>query len=201
MRHSISWPTNFSSSAWSFAPLREAGMNARTPTSTRRPPLTTSSTVPAMVRLLREGRFETAPVARNLHLDGGEQVVAFAIPAADGDQSFHPRLQPDLGIRRQHAVHLAADIDKGAVRSNGDDGSLHRFAPRMVRLFELRKDVAKGGVGCGRVRRVGSIALGHARRTGVPVIVSHFRASIALRPLHDGRGSERTHCRCNNKQS
>ena len=96
--------------------------------------------------LLREGGFESAPVARDLHFDGGEQVVAFVIAAADGDQHFHARLQLDLRIGRQHAVHLAADIDKGAVRGNGDDGSFHRFAPRMVRLFELRKDIAKGGV-------------------------------------------------------
>ena len=52
IRHSISWPTSFSISACSRAPLREAGMNARTPTSTRSPPLTTSSTVPPMVLLL-----------------------------------------------------------------------------------------------------------------------------------------------------
>ena len=35
-------------SAASRAPLREAGMKARTPTSTLRPPLTTAPTTPAM---------------------------------------------------------------------------------------------------------------------------------------------------------
>ena len=34
MRQRISWPTSFSISAASLAPLREAGMKARTPTST-----------------------------------------------------------------------------------------------------------------------------------------------------------------------
>src|SRR5437660_957015 len=40
MRQRISWPTSFSISAASRTPLREAGIKARTPTSTLRPPLT-----------------------------------------------------------------------------------------------------------------------------------------------------------------
>ena len=44
MRQRISWPTSFSISAGSFAPLRDAGMNARTPTSTLNPPFTTAET-------------------------------------------------------------------------------------------------------------------------------------------------------------
>ena len=48
MRQRISWPTSFSISAASRAPLREAGMNARTPTSTLTPPLTTAETTPAI---------------------------------------------------------------------------------------------------------------------------------------------------------
>ncbi len=51
MRQRISWPTSFSMSAASRAPLREPGMKARTPMSTVRPPLTTAVTVPAMVAL------------------------------------------------------------------------------------------------------------------------------------------------------
>ena len=43
----ISWPTSFSRSAASLAPLREAGMNARTPISTLNPPLTNPVTSPA----------------------------------------------------------------------------------------------------------------------------------------------------------
>ena len=49
MRQRISCPTNFSISAASRVPLREAGMNARTPTSTLSPPLTTAVTVPMIV--------------------------------------------------------------------------------------------------------------------------------------------------------
>ena len=48
MRQRISWPINFSMSAASLAPLREAGMNARTPTSTLTPPFTSAETTPAM---------------------------------------------------------------------------------------------------------------------------------------------------------
>ena len=48
MRQLISWPTSFSISAASLAPLREAGMNARTPTSTLTPPFTTAVITPAM---------------------------------------------------------------------------------------------------------------------------------------------------------
>ncbi len=46
----ISWPTICSKSAVSRTPLRDAGRNARTPTSTDRPPLITPVTTPAMVR-------------------------------------------------------------------------------------------------------------------------------------------------------
>ena len=49
MRQRISCSTNFSISAASCAPLREAGMKARTPTSTLRPPLITPVTVPTIV--------------------------------------------------------------------------------------------------------------------------------------------------------
>ncbi len=48
MRTRTSWPTSFSISTASRAPLREAGMKARTPTSTLNPPLITPVTVPAM---------------------------------------------------------------------------------------------------------------------------------------------------------
>ena len=41
MRQRISCPTSFSISAASLAPLRDAGMKARTPTSTLNPPLIT----------------------------------------------------------------------------------------------------------------------------------------------------------------
>ena len=51
MRQRISWPTSFSISAASLAPLRDAGMKARTPTSTLTPPFTTAVTVPAMIAL------------------------------------------------------------------------------------------------------------------------------------------------------
>ena len=51
MRQRISWPTSFSISAASLAPLREAGMKARTPTSTLTPPFTTAVTTPAMAAL------------------------------------------------------------------------------------------------------------------------------------------------------
>ena len=49
MRQRISCPTSFSISAASRTPLREAGMNARTPTSTLKPPLMTPVTVPTIV--------------------------------------------------------------------------------------------------------------------------------------------------------
>jgi hypothetical protein len=49
MRQRISCSTSFASSAASCVPLREAGMKARTPTSTLTPPLTTPVTVPTMV--------------------------------------------------------------------------------------------------------------------------------------------------------
>jgi hypothetical protein len=51
MRQRISWPINFSISGASLAPEREAGMNARTPTSTLSPPFTTAATTPAMAAL------------------------------------------------------------------------------------------------------------------------------------------------------
>ena len=46
MRQLISVPTSFSISAASRVPLRLAGMKARTPMSTVRPPLITAVTVP-----------------------------------------------------------------------------------------------------------------------------------------------------------
>src|ERR1035441_6520331 len=48
MRQWISWPISFSMSAASLAPLREAGIKARTPTSTLTPPFTSAVTTPAM---------------------------------------------------------------------------------------------------------------------------------------------------------
>ncbi len=48
MRTRICCPTSFAISAASRAPLREAGMKARTPISTVRPPLTSAVTVPRM---------------------------------------------------------------------------------------------------------------------------------------------------------
>jgi hypothetical protein len=49
MRQRISCPTSFSISAASRTPLREAGIKARTPTSTLNPPLIAAVTVPMMV--------------------------------------------------------------------------------------------------------------------------------------------------------
>jgi hypothetical protein len=57
------WPTRASSSAASRVPLRLAGMKARTPTSTLRPPLMTAVTVPATASLFGEGALEGGPVA------------------------------------------------------------------------------------------------------------------------------------------
>jgi hypothetical protein len=54
MRHRISCPTSFSISAASRVALREAGMNARTPTSTLTPPFTTPVTVPVIVASSRK---------------------------------------------------------------------------------------------------------------------------------------------------
>ena len=51
MRQLMSCPTSFSKSAASFAPLREAGMNARELTSTVTPPFTTPVTRPLIVDL------------------------------------------------------------------------------------------------------------------------------------------------------
>ena len=48
IRQVISCPTSFSISRASRVPLREAGINARTPTSTLRPPFTTAVTVPTI---------------------------------------------------------------------------------------------------------------------------------------------------------
>ena len=76
MRQVISWPTSFSISAASRVPVREAGMKARTPTSTVRPPLTTAVTVPTTVRLVGEGFFERGPVFGLGDFEARELVVA-----------------------------------------------------------------------------------------------------------------------------
>ena len=64
MRQAISWPTSVCISGTSRAPLREAGMKARIPTSTERPPLITAVTMTGDGELFVERLLQARPVLR-----------------------------------------------------------------------------------------------------------------------------------------
>ena len=114
-------------------------MNARTPTSTRTPPFTTSSTVPPMVFFSANAASRRAPVARRLHLNGRELIVALLVAAANRDQQLGAGLQIHRGIERQHAVHLAADIDEDGVGGDRHDGAFDGLAARRDAFVRIGK--------------------------------------------------------------
>ena len=106
MRQRISCSTSFSISAASCVPLREAGMKARTPTSTLSPPLTTPVTVPTMVDFSAKAFSSEAQSVSALDLAARQFVVAFGIAAFDGDLELVARLRRLVAGKcrqRQHA--------------------------------------------------------------------------------------------------
>ena len=88
IRQRISCSTNFSISAASRAPLRDAGMKARTPTSTLRPPLTTAVTVPTIVVLSANAFCSAAQSFGRSTLAESEFVVAFWIATLNRDHQL-----------------------------------------------------------------------------------------------------------------
>ncbi len=145
IRHSMVWPTSLGRSAMSRTPLRLAGMNARMPTSTRKPPLTASVTTPEMVLLLANAASRPRPVLRNFDLQGGKQNGPVLIAPTDGDHHFGAGGQPRIG--RQNAVHLAANVHEHRICGDGDNGAFHRSARTVVGLVEdSRKNIAEGRI-------------------------------------------------------
>ena len=111
------------------------------------------------VALLFEGGEQAAPVLGLLHLEGRENGLSFFVPAGDGD--FHQIADCDFGHfrresgLRQDTVCFAFDIDKDgvirdrehlALNGTGRSGGLGGRDGRLL-LFELAKDIAKGGFG------------------------------------------------------
>ena len=151
MRQVISVPTSFSSSAASRVPLRLAGMKARTPMSTVRPPLMTPVTVPTTASFLREGFFKRGPVAGLRYLESRELVVALFVAALDRDEDFVARLHAFGIVResgaRQNAFGLVADVDENLFGGEGDDGALDLLRAGCglvgVAVLELGQDVGK----------------------------------------------------------
>ncbi len=114
------------------------------------------------------GCFQPAPVLGDFDADGGKQIVAGLVAAAHGDDDLRPRLQVRHGIGRQHAVHLASNVDKSSLRRNRDHRAFDGFAAgSVVRLFEFGKDIAEGAIDCRNFGCIRVDRLGHAEKNGV----------------------------------
>ena len=126
-------------------------MKALEPTSTRRPPFTSSVTTPPMARCLGERAFQRAPILGPLHFDGRKRVGAFRIPPRDADAQLVAHLHRQLARRvakhfhRQHAVHLASDVHEDGFGRDRNHRAFQRLAvgAAVVLLLELGQDVGE----------------------------------------------------------
>ena len=149
MRQVISVPTSFSSSAASRVPLRLAGMKARTPTSTARPPLTTSVTVPTTAVFSAKAASSADQSRGWRYFEARELVVVLLIAAGDGDGEGVAGLDA-VGVvfegrARQHAFGLVADVEEDLVGGEGDDRALQLLLAGLGFMGVGRLEVLEQG--------------------------------------------------------
>ena len=140
-------------------------MNARTPTSTLKPPLTRAGYGADDGRLFGEGAFQCSPVLRPRDFEAREFVIAFGIAPFDGDGKLVARLDGFAGGLEsrewQNAFGLVADVEQNRISGNGDyrtfQLAVSDIGDACVAPLELREQVAERLVAVvirGRIRGV-----------------------------------------------
>ena len=150
MRQVISWPTSFSISAASRTPLREAGIKARTPTSTSRPPFTTAVTVPTTADFCAKAS-SSVDQSVGKRLRARQFVVALGVATLHRDWELVPRTYAfGIVVKRaqwQHSLGFVADVQVNELCILGDNGAFQllraAFGRMRMGVFKLCEQVAK----------------------------------------------------------